>query len=90
MARRLFTVEDTFSVRDRGLVLIPGIIPMHHERFGTGDPITLLRPDGSVMDTKIGGLEMLDPNPNCDVVILLKGMLKTEVPVGTEVWSVDA
>jgi hypothetical protein len=49
----------------------------------------LVRPDGSRLNTSIGGLELLDPNPNNDVVILLKGFAKTDVPVGTEVWSVD-
>lgn len=89
MARRLFTVEDTFVIRDRGLVLVPGIIPQGEERFRVGDPITLLRPDGSSIEAKIGGLELLDPNPRRDVIIMLKGMAKSEVPVGTEVWSTD-
>ena len=89
MARRLFTVEDTFAIRERGLVLAPGIIPEGEERFRVGDPITLLKPDGSSIEAKIGGLELLDPNPRRDVVIMLAGMTKSEVPVGTEVWSVD-
>jgi hypothetical protein len=89
MARRLFTVEDTFAIRERGLVLAPGIIPEGEERFRVGDPITLLRPDGSSIEARIGGLELLDPNPRRDVVIMLKGMTKCDVPVGTEVWSVD-
>lgn len=89
MARRLFTVEDTFLIHNRGLVLVPGIIPEVEERFRAGDPIILLRPDGSSIEVKIGGLELLDPNPRYDVVIMLKGMSKNDVPVGTEVWSVD-
>lgn len=89
MARRLFTVEDTFAIRERGLVLAPGIIPEGEERFRVGDPITLLRPDGSSIEAKIGGLELLDPNRRRDVVIMLKGMTKSDVPIGTEVWSVD-
>jgi hypothetical protein len=90
MARRLFTVEFTFLIRDRGLVLVPGIIPEGEERFRVGDPIALRRPDGSFIEANIGGLEMLDPNPRRDVVVMLKGMTKDDVPVGTEVWSVDA
>ncbi len=83
------TGEDTFVVSDRGLVLIPSIIPQGEERFRVGDPITLLRPDGSSVEAKIGGLEPLDPSPRRDVVIMLKGITKSEVPVGTEVWSTD-
>ena len=90
MARRLFTVEATFAVRGRGLVLVPGIIPEEDERFRVGDRITLRRPDGSSIGTRIGGLELLDPNPRHDVVIMLKESAKEDVPVGTEVWSSDA
>ena len=76
MARRLFTVEDTFSIRGRGLVLVPGIVPEGDERFRVGDRITLRRPDGSSIDTQIGGLELLDPNPRHDVVIMLRGLAR--------------
>jgi hypothetical protein len=89
MARCLFTVEDTFVIRDRGLVLVPGIIPEGEERFRVGDPIVLLRPDGSFIEANMDGLELLFPNPRHEVVIMLKGMTKADVPVGTEVWSVD-
>lgn len=90
MARRLFTVEDTFEIRGRGLILVPGIIPEGDERFRVGDRITLRKSDGSSIESQIGGLELLHPNPRHDVVIMLKGMVKADVPVGTEVWSVDA
>jgi hypothetical protein len=88
MARRLFTVADTFVIRGRGLVPVPGIVPVDDERFRVGDPIQLRRPDGLVVHTRIGGLEMLDPNPSNEVVILLKDLTKQDVPVGTEIWSV--
>lgn len=90
MGRCLFTVKDAFAIRDRGLVLVPGIIPIGDERFRVGDPIVLRRPDGTSVDTRIGGLEMLDPNPNRDTVIMLKEFSKEDVPIGTEVWSADA
>ena len=89
MARRLFTVEDTFTIRGRGLVLVPGIIPVGTERFKVGDPIILLRPDGTKLCSPIGGLELSTPNPNHDVRIFLNGRSKADVPIGTEVWSVD-
>jgi hypothetical protein len=90
MARRLFVVEDRFVVPGRGLVLVPGIIPEGDERFRVGDRITLRPPDGTSRDKRIGGLELLDPNPRRDVVIMLIGLAKEDVPVGTEVWSFDA
>ncbi len=66
------------------------MIPEGDERFRVGDRIALRRPDGSSIDTQIGGLELLDPDPRRDVVIMLKGLAKEDVPVGTEVWSSNA
>jgi hypothetical protein len=91
MARRLFIVEDTFIIKGRGLVPVPGIVPQGEERFRVGDPILLQRPDGSSLAWQIGGLELICGGPpRDDVVVLLKGLDKEAVPVGTEVWSVDA
>jgi len=55
-----------------------------------GDCIQLRKPDGSSMVTRIGGLELLCPNPRQDVVIMLRDAAKADVPLGTEVWSIDA
>ncbi len=91
MARCLFVVEDTFFIKGRGLVLVPGIISQGEERFRTGDPILLKRPDGILQEARIGGLEsFMTPTPREDTIILLKGCDKVDVPIGTEVWSVDA
>ncbi len=91
MARCLFTVEYTFLIEGRGLVPFPGIVPQGDEKFRVGDPIRLKRPDGSEIEWKIGGLELSSPlPPNKDVCVLLNGLGKGDVPIGTEVWSVDA
>jgi len=87
MTRLLFTVRNTFAVGGR-LVLVPGFVPEGDERFGVGDRIVLRMPDGSSINSRIDGLELLDPNPNHEVVILLKD--QENVPIGTEVWSCDA
>jgi translation elongation factor EF-Tu-like GTPase len=90
MARLLFTVEDTFMIEGRGLVPLPGIVPQGDEQFRVGDPISLKRPDGSEIEWTIGGLELLSPPPPQHyVVVLLKGLSKDDVPIGTEIWSVD-
>lgn len=90
MARRLFTVEATFTVRGRGLVLVPGLVIERDERFRVGDRIVLRRPDGPSLDARIGGLELPSPNPRHEVMVLLRSLTKGDVPVGTEVWSTDA
>ena len=90
MARRLFVVEDTFLIEGRGLVSIPGITPVADENFRVGHQILLKRPNGTQLDWQIGGLEMLSPPPpNFGFAILLNGLTKDDVPIGTEVWSVD-
>jgi hypothetical protein len=90
MARRLFTVEDTFLIEDRGLVPVPGIIPEGDERFRVGDAIKLRRPDGSILAWQIDGLELVRSTPpRHDIFVVLKGLKVTDVPVGTEAWSVD-
>ena len=87
MGRRLFVVEDSFVIKGHGLVLVPGLLPEGDERFRVGDSISLRKPDGSAIATRIGALEFLCPNPRGEVVIMLKNLTKTDVPVGTEVWS---
>jgi hypothetical protein len=89
MTRRLFTVEAVCLLRGRDLVLVPGIIPEGEERFRVGDPITLRRPDGSSVEAKISSLEFPNPNPRHTVPIGIAELTKSDVPVGTEVWSVD-
>lgn len=90
MARFLFVVEDTFAIKGRGLVLVPGITPHEDEIFRVGDPLRLIRPDGSELRTAIGGLEMFTkPVLQAAIPVLLRGVTKEEVPVGSEVWSVD-
>jgi len=84
--RRVFTVTDTFTVTGRGLVLLPGLIPIGTERFRAGDPILLRSPNGRETRTSIGALELPHPNPKCEVLIMLKEIAKDDVPIGTEVW----
>jgi hypothetical protein len=90
MARLLFKVEDSFTVRTRGLVIIPGIVPQGDERFRVGGRLELRRPDGVVLNTQILGLEFLNPMPPdyAIAVLLPLGLTTDEVPLGTEVWSV--
>ena len=92
MTRCLLVVEDTFLIKSRGLVVVPGLLPQGEERFRTGDPILLKRPDGSCLEWTIGEIEMIlmtPPKPRDDLAILLKDLSKDDVPIGTEVWSVD-
>ena len=90
MARQLFVVDDTFEIKGRGLILAAGISPEGEERFRVGDLIRLQRPDGSAAVVRIDGLEILSPNLRNIFPILLTSVSKNDVPIGTEVWSVDS
>src|SRR5262245_1729904 len=95
MSRILFTVEDRFLIRGRGLILVPGLPARSGDQFRAGDSIVLNRPDGSRLPWTIGALEMIFEQPvrppsERNVAILLLGLGKDDVPVGTEVWTVDS
>jgi hypothetical protein len=90
VGRLLFIVQHVVTIKGRGVALIPGIVPEEGEAFRVGDPLELRRPDGSVIKTRIGSLELLDPRPRPDeaTVMLPISVTTPDVPVGTEVWSV--
>jgi hypothetical protein len=71
-------------------VVVPGLSEStpSHIRIRPRDPISLRRPDGSIVETHIHALEFLDgPNRRVCVPILLPpGIAKADVPIGTEVW----
>ncbi len=93
MARRLFVVEDTFWIKGRGLIPVPGIVPQGDERFRVGDPIVIERPDGSRIESNISGIERIlgsPPKPRSNLCIILNGLGKEDVPIGSEVWSVNS
>jgi hypothetical protein len=88
MPRCLFKVSDTFQIKGRGIVLLPGVVPEGSERFHFGEEVELRRPDGTVFTTNIS-LEVFSPIPSSGAFALfLPNIISTdEVPVGTEVWS---
>jgi hypothetical protein len=96
MSIYLFTVADTFTIRNRGIVLAPGFLPAAHEmsfHIRIGDPIELHRPDGSQLEACIRGIEMinapidviLDRQRRCPI-LLPANLTKADIPAGTEVW----
>ena len=86
MGRHLFTVTDTFAVRNRGTILTPGL-PLDSEgSCRIGDTVVLRRPDGSTVETNIRGIEGCSPVPASHLSILVP-VDPADVPAGTEVWS---
>jgi hypothetical protein len=88
--RLLFRVEETFNVPGRGVVLLPELRPIGPERFSVGDPLVLKHPSGIEENVRIEGLCFLTPRDfKCQLVVMLSGKNKDDIPIGTEVWSID-
>jgi hypothetical protein len=89
--RRLLTVEDTFAMSGRGLMIAP--MPARHELRGPGDITVELRlPDGTRREARLSVLhEDLYPTPAIRRwACLFRDLGKTEVPIGTEIWCDEA
>ena len=81
-ARLLLVVEDTFAIAGRGLAIAPAVDlgPAHQHRL----TVELRRADGTI--TRTGALAQIQPRLGH---VLLVTLGKTEVPIGTEVWSIE-
>lgn len=77
----LFIVEQVFLITDLGVVLLPGL---GKNFVSVGTPIRLVRPDKSVLDTKITGITFETRD-----IFVGPEVRKEDVPVGTEVWSIE-
>ncbi len=78
----LSTVEESFLIKRRGVVVVPGIPADRGWRIGIGDVVTLERPDGSRIEAAVRGLESIPPG----TALLLDLPGKAEAPVGTTLW----
>lgn len=89
----LFEVDEVFEIEDRGILLAPGI---RFDSMGSsicgGTPISLHRPDGTIVETTINDLPMiryLPETPQSERMVPLalpRGISKREVPIGTRVF----
>ncbi|MBK6528848.1 MAG: hypothetical protein IPN17_01195 [Deltaproteobacteria bacterium] len=87
----LLTIEDTFVINARGLVVVPA--PRIQEVRGPGDlDVELHFPDGQRRKATLTLLfEFLFPAPairrwGC----MFRSLAKADVPIGTEVWCEES
>lgn len=91
----LFTVEDTFQIENRGLIVGPGI-PRNSNipAIPKGARIQLQKPDGSIIDTHVHEIRMIrympdtPPEKRTTPIGLSKDFLKEDIPAGTEVFLI--
>ena len=94
MPSLLLTVEDVFELR--GCPVVTGVFPgkMDHEAPLIGQLIELRLPGGTLIQSQIKGVEW---KPTCcfgdsggfKAIMLPPEITKTDVPIGTQVWSLD-
>jgi hypothetical protein len=77
-------VEAVFHIESRGCVVVPGLLLHDNPYVQIGDPAMLRRPDGTTIETRIAGIEMLTPrNRDCMPVLLPEDVAKSDIPIGT-------
>jgi hypothetical protein len=86
----LLTVEDRFTVSGRGVGLGPWVDVTSFELLGR-IVVELRKPDGSRATVEaFADIPRTNPLPTVyKACVLLVGLTKEDVPVGTEVWSTE-
>jgi hypothetical protein len=88
--KRLLTVEDTFAITGRGLMVAP--MPARDEIRGPRDiDVELRLPDGTRRSARLSVLaEFVHPTPSTPRwALMFADLAKSEVPIGTEIWCAD-
>lgn len=84
---RLLTVQETFLIEGRGVVVTPGI-PVDSYSGSLSCPVTLRTPDGR--ERTVGAtfdIPRVSPGPSNFYLCLLTGLTTDDVPIGTEIWT---
>lgn len=85
MRRRLFKVEDCLYTVSGSLVLAAKTRQDSLD-FKEGDSIVLIKPDGTEIETQIGGTGRFKVINSYVESITLDGLKNEDVPIGTEVY----
>ncbi len=77
----LFKVDAVFTITGIGVALTPGI---GDGKARVGDTIKLIRPDKTILETKIKAVAFESRRS----IVVGSNIKKEDVPVGTEVWLI--
>ena len=82
----LFKIEEVFEIHGRGCVIVPVIAEQADFKIRPRDAVQLRTPDGRILNTHIGSVELLKPEVGrCKMAILLPtDIQKQEVPNESE------
>jgi hypothetical protein len=88
MGTRILTVEDVFDIKGRGLVVVPG--PLEKDYTGPRQvAVRLVLPNGDERTASMR-LDYAFPSPppkEHRLACIISGVVKADVPIGTEVWA---
>lgn len=90
MAGTLFRIEDVFTIRGRGVIVVgEWVAPEAKRHIKAGDPITVIRADGTRLRTIIRELLMMLPPSGDQIAILLDPQIgRKDVAAGDEIaWD---
>ena len=76
MSEAQFTVEDVFTIRGRGVVL-HGLPIEQYNLFKVGDKVTIRRPDGSLLQSVIRGIESVQSEVHIRRMLSQNGIVFT-------------
>jgi hypothetical protein len=88
MTSRILTVEDTFEIGGRGLIVVPA--PTLDAYDGPTElPVEIRRPDGSTLKATLNFTRaFLTPAPKVPRwELIFRGLAKSDIPIGSEVWG---
>jgi translation elongation factor EF-Tu-like GTPase len=90
MKNKILTVEGTFLVETRG-VIVSGLLEAGTERFDVGDLINILRPDNTSISTVVKGWHMFGGciSGKKNMGMLLGTTTKEDVPIGSLILLID-
>ncbi len=81
-----FTVEDVFQIDGQGIIAVPGLVVDDDPNVFPGDPLTIIRPDGTIVESNLGGISMINTiHRQCLPIILPKSLNKSDVPAGSTI-----
>jgi len=87
---KLLTVDDTFLIEGRGVIVAPNI-PVDSYSGARSRTVILRTPDGRERATRASfDIPRVSPPPRAFYYLcFLAGLTKDHVPIGTEVWIDD-
>lgn len=81
----MFTIEDHFQITGRGLVIV-GEKEDKSLELKIGTSIIIETPEGKEIQSKVDGLEMLNPPNFKSEAILIRDFTKNDLPIGSTVF----